>query len=192
MDGFESFVILDAATNIVNVLDDLPASLTAVGSFQSTQWTNNDPATQMAYAGGGLYYLQYTIPTAGAYIGKAVKTGSWDGFGADGRSMDAVNLAFEVQDNNDVVPFILDIASGRVGIFPPIDFILDERSRELYWECHRRTDLIRFGKFTGGSYLWAWKGAVKEGAATDAKFNLYPLSASDVAANLNLTQNAGY
>ena len=33
-----------------------------------------------------------------------------------------------------------------------LDFLLDERSRELHWEAHRRQDLIRFGKFTGGSY----------------------------------------
>ncbi|MFA6484230.1 MAG: RagB/SusD family nutrient uptake outer membrane protein, partial [Bacteroidales bacterium] len=42
-----------------------------------------------------------------------------------------------------------------------LDFILDERARELYWECTRRTDLIRFGKFTSESYLWPWKGNVK-------------------------------
>ncbi|MDX1283987.1 MAG: RagB/SusD family nutrient uptake outer membrane protein, partial [Draconibacterium sp.] len=73
-----------------------------------------------------------------------------------------------------------------------LDFILDERARELYWEAHRRTDLIRFGKFSGGSYLWAWKGAVKEGKATDAKFDIYPIPASDVTANPNLIQNSGY
>ena len=73
-----------------------------------------------------------------------------------------------------------------------LDFILDERARELYWEGHRRTDLIRFGKFSGGSYNWTWKGAVKEGKATDAKFNLYPIPAADVIANPNLNQNTGY
>lgn len=73
-----------------------------------------------------------------------------------------------------------------------LDFILDERARELYWEATRRTDLIRFGKFSGGDYIWTWKGAVKEGKATDAKFNIYPIPAADVIANTNLTQNTGY
>jgi hypothetical protein len=73
-----------------------------------------------------------------------------------------------------------------------LDFILDERARELYWEAHRRTDLIRFGKFSGDKYIWAWKGAVKEGRTTDAKFNIYPIPAADVIANPNLKQNTGY
>lgn len=71
-------------------------------------------------------------------------------------------------------------------------FILDERGRELYWEATRRTDLIRLGQFTGGSYVWPWKGQSPEGTATDGKYNLYPLPVSDLAANPNLTQNPGY
>lgn len=73
-----------------------------------------------------------------------------------------------------------------------LDFILDERARELGWEAHRRTDLIRFGKFTTGDYIWAWKGGVKEGIAVDSKFSLFPLPASDVLANKNLEQNPDY
>lgn len=73
-----------------------------------------------------------------------------------------------------------------------LDFILDERGRELFWEATRRTDLIRFGRFTGGSYRWQWKGGVVDGQATDAKYNLYPIPVTDMAANPNLVQNTGY
>ncbi len=73
-----------------------------------------------------------------------------------------------------------------------LEFILDERARELYWECHRRTDLVRYGLFTGGEYLWPWKGNAREGRATEEKFNLFPLPDSDIGANPNLTQNTGY
>lgn len=66
------------------------------------------------------------------------------------------------------------------------DFILDERARELYWECTRRTDLIRHGKFTTSDYVWQWKGGVKEGAMVDSKFNIYPIPTSDLTANPNL------
>jgi len=73
-----------------------------------------------------------------------------------------------------------------------LDFIIDERARELYWEAQRRTDLIRFGLFTGGDYVWPWKGNVQEGTATDSKYNLMPIPSSDMGANPNLTQNPGY
>jgi starch-binding outer membrane protein, SusD/RagB family len=70
--------------------------------------------------------------------------------------------------------------------------ILDERGRELVWECVRRTDLIRFGDFTSQSYLWPWKGGVASGTGVDSHYNIFPLSSTDVNANPNLTQNPGY
>lgn len=73
-----------------------------------------------------------------------------------------------------------------------LDFIIDERGRELMWEGHRRTDLIRFGLFTGGDYLWAWKGGVQAGRSTETFRDLYPLPANELVANPNLTQNPGY
>jgi hypothetical protein len=73
-----------------------------------------------------------------------------------------------------------------------LSFILDERARELYWEGHRRTDLIRFGQFTDGAYVWPWKGNAAEGVATASYRNLYPIPSSDLGANPNLKQNTGY
>jgi starch-binding outer membrane protein, SusD/RagB family len=72
------------------------------------------------------------------------------------------------------------------------DFLLDERGRELFWEGHRRTDLIRFGVFTGGTKLWQFKGGTPAGTATQAFRNLFPIPATELAANPGLTQNAGY
>ena len=73
-----------------------------------------------------------------------------------------------------------------------LDFILDERARELYWETHRRTDLIRYNKFTTADYLWAWKGNVIGGRAVDPKFNLFPIPTADLLANPNLVQINGF
>lgn len=72
-----------------------------------------------------------------------------------------------------------------------LDFILDERARELFWECHRRTDLIRFGQFTTQG-VWPWKGNVPQGATTAAYRDLMPIPATDLGVNTNLTQNEGY
>ncbi len=72
------------------------------------------------------------------------------------------------------------------------DFILDERSRELYWEGFRRTDLIRYGKFVESTYLWPWKGGVKGGTGVDAYRKLYPIPSADISSNTNLKQNTGY
>ena len=73
-----------------------------------------------------------------------------------------------------------------------LNFILDERSRELSWELLRRTDLIRFNRYTTADYLWSWKGNAQAGKEVDSKFNIYPLPSADITANPNLTQNDGY
>lgn len=70
--------------------------------------------------------------------------------------------------------------------------ILDERAREMYWECTRRTDLIRYGVFTSASYVWPWKGNVKNGQGVDSHYNLFPLPAATIVSDPSLKQNPGY
>jgi hypothetical protein len=73
-----------------------------------------------------------------------------------------------------------------------LDFILDERAREFHWEGKRRTDLIRFDKFTSSSYLWPWKGGVRDGTGVAQTRNVYPLPSAEINTNPNLLQNPGY
>lgn len=72
------------------------------------------------------------------------------------------------------------------------EFILDERSRELFWEGTRRTDLIRFRRFVEGTYLWPWKGGAANGTGVPGFRELFPLPSADLTVNPNLKQNAGY
>lgn len=69
-----------------------------------------------------------------------------------------------------------------------LNFILDEKGREMYWEAQRRTDLVRYDKLTTADYMWAWKGNALAGKAVDAKYNLFPIPTSDLLANPNLKQ----
>ncbi len=73
-----------------------------------------------------------------------------------------------------------------------LDFVLNERSRELYWEGLRRTDLIRYGYFTSATYLWPFKGNVPNGIAVDSYRKLFPLPTNLLSINPNLHQNPGY
>lgn len=73
-----------------------------------------------------------------------------------------------------------------------LNFIIDERARELYWEFHRRQDLRRFGLFTGASYIWALKGGSSNGIPIADFRELYPIPNESMTANPNLTQNPGY
>ncbi len=87
--------------------------------------------------------------------------------------------------------------SGNIATFPAssqdkLQLILDERARELHWEGHRRTDLIRFDQFTGGNYVWPWKGNVAAGIATQSFRNLYPIPQKAIVTNSKLIQNTGY
>jgi starch-binding outer membrane protein, SusD/RagB family len=73
-----------------------------------------------------------------------------------------------------------------------ISDVQSERTKELYWEGFRRTDLIRYGTFTGTSYVWPWKGGSANGSGISTYRTLYPIPLNDLTTNTNLTQNDGY
>ncbi|MDO9255795.1 MAG: RagB/SusD family nutrient uptake outer membrane protein [Bacteroidales bacterium] len=72
------------------------------------------------------------------------------------------------------------------------DFLLAERGREFYYEAQRRTDLVRFGKFTDGNYNWAWKGGAINGTNTDKHLNVFPIPGDELSANPNILPTPGY
>lgn len=73
------------------------------------------------------------------------------------------------------------------------DNLLDERSRELYYEMTRRSDLIRFGKYVGPTQaVWSWKGNAPAGATIQDYMKLMPLPTNVLAAQPELQQNPGY
>ena len=85
--------------------------------------------------------------------------------------------------------------ADRAGVAAPkaidADFLLAERSRELMWEAHRRTDLIRFGKWISG-YNWTYKGGNFSGQDLPSHFNVFPVPSTELSTNLDLEQNPGY
>ncbi|PIE48083.1 MAG: RagB/SusD family nutrient uptake outer membrane protein [Flavobacteriales bacterium] len=84
-------------------------------------------------------------------------------------------------------------AAGNIGNAQlSLDFILDERSRELYWEGQRRTDLVRYGYFTSSDYVWPWKGNIQEGIGVPDFRNIFPIPSNAISVNSNLNQNEGY
>ena len=64
-----------------------------------------------------------------------------------------------------------------------VDDILDERGFEFYWEYHRRTDQIRFGK---------WEDTWQSKESNDVNKRIFPIPPSVVAFNKGINQNPGY
>ena len=94
------------------------------------------------------------------------------------------------------IPYLRDLAD-RAGVEAPSeitsDFLLAERARELYWEGHRRADLIRYGLYDSGEYLWPYKGGDSySGTSFPAYKCLFPIPQTEMATNKALVQNPGY
>jgi hypothetical protein len=72
------------------------------------------------------------------------------------------------------------------------DYLIAERARELMWEGHRRTDLIRWGKFTDPGFMWTYKGGSFTGQNFDKHMEIFAIPPSEMNTNPNLVQNPGY
>ena len=70
--------------------------------------------------------------------------------------------------------------------------LIDEWCREFYMEGRRRSDLVRFGLFTGSKYLWSFKGGSENGQGIPTKCNIYPIPGDEIKNNPNMTQNPKY
>lgn len=145
---------------------------------------------------GGTTYSSVDFPlfrTADAYLmaAEAILRG------ASGTKAEALEYVNEVRDRAYMSGKYGSDASGRIEMAElTLDFILDERARELYTELIRRTDLIRFDKYTK-NYNWDWKGSDGSvdnyiGKDVSDKFNLFPIPQDEFTVNPNLVQNPDY
>lgn len=155
--------------------------------YAITKWTNLTSDNELPVPNADAVYVYTDYPMfrlADAYLmyAEAVLRG-----GQGGDATTALGYVNELRERA-----FGDASANISSAQLTLDFILDERARELYWEGHRRTDLIRYGKFTGGEYVWPWKGNVKDGTATPSYRNLYPIPSNDLGANPNLEQNDDY
>lgn len=85
--------------------------------------------------------------------------------------------------------------TDRAGVSAPSkideEWLMAERARELMWEAHRRTDLIRYGKWISG-YNWTYKGGNFGGQDLPAHFNIFPVPSTELSTNPDLEQNPNY
>ena len=128
-------------------------------------------------------YVFYRLADAYLLYVEAIKRG---GTGGD------ASLAVRVY--NDIQQRAFGNNSHNIGSLNDISLeeLLTERSRELYFEGHRRTDLIRFNSFVDNK-SWKWKGGSANGIQkVDAKYILFPIPQNDIDANPNLKQTKGF
>jgi hypothetical protein len=176
LDGRENFFTAGQTKSIANVGRFKDGF--AVIKFQNLTSTNNP--------GVNLTFVSTDFPVyrlADAYLMYAEATIRGGAGGSNGDAIGYINtLRTRAYGNTSG-----NITAGQLNL----DFILDERARELHWEGHRRQDLVRFNQFTSNG-VWEWKGNVQSGTTTPAFRNLYPVPTTQLRLNSNLIQNPGY
>lgn len=148
----------------------------AIAKFNNFK-TDGTPGKDLTFPDSHLFYMR----VAEAYLTYAEALTRLAGGGAaPGEAVNAINA-------------IRGRAHATQKSSYSLNDILDEWSREFYFEGRRRVDLIRFGKFGGqDDYKWQWMGGVKEGRRFDAFRNIFAIPYDEIVANPNLKQNPGY
>jgi hypothetical protein len=180
---------LQASTNTSAIVNGDPTLITVPATFdqgiETTKWRNVNSDGSIPSSAGT--YCSVDFPAfrlAEMYLiyAEAVLRG-----GTGGSSSQALSYINALRDR------AYGNASGEITAGQlTLQFILDERARELYTEGFRRTDLIRYNEFTTGTYVWDWKGGSQNGVAVDSHYNIYPIPTSELSVNPNLQQNPGY
>ena len=187
------------------------SGLSLTGTFTS-KFEEND-ARAMFFKGGFNQYIDALRDADGASEGwKSMKFSNVNHDGTAAQAQGFVDTDFPIFRFADVLLMYAECAArgaanasdgqkyfnevrhraGLDDLALNLDNLIDERGRELYLEGFRRQDLIRFGLFTSGDYLWEFKGGVKDGQGVDSKYNLFSIPSADLNSNGNLTQNPGY
>lgn len=163
--------------------------------YASMKWRNvRKDGSELAPGGTSFTSIDYPLfRSADAYLmaAEAILRG------ASGSRTQALAYVNEVRDRAYMSGAYGSGASGRISDTQlTLDFILDERARELHTELVRRTDLIRFNKFTKG-YNWDWKGSDGNagnyvGKDVEDKYKLFPIPQDEFTVNPYLTQNPDF
>lgn len=155
----------------------------ASNGYYSMKWTNltdaGEAASNTQAVGVNTDFPVFRLADTYLMLAESVLRG-----GQGASTAEAVALVNELRERA-----YGDESGNIAGSQLTLDWILDERGREMLWEGTRRTDLIRYGYFTGSARIWQWKGGVMEGRAVDSKYNIYPIPATELSANPNLSND---
>ena len=162
--------------------------------YSYIKWRNVTKDDQLCAAGDAYTSIDFPMfRTADAYLmaAEAILRG------ANGTTAEALGYVNEIRERaymsgKYAKAGVRSDVSGAISADElTLDFILAERQKELASELVRRTDLIRYGKFTKGND-WDWKNNLRLGGDVDDKYQLFPIPESEMTNNPDLKQNDGY
>lgn len=175
--------------------DNLAMTSTFTCGYGYIKWRNVTKTDQPAPQGEAYTSIDFPMFRTGeAYLiaAEAILRGAQGGTRAQALSyVNEIRQRAYMSGNYAKAGVRSDVAGTITDAQLTLDFILAERQRELASELVRRTDLVRFGKFTKDNN-WDWKNGERLGADVDDHFNVFPIPETERTNNPNLKQNDGY